>query len=63
MEMKKVAFTILIAAASISAAVAANGSPVSAPAPAPTSDAITALPAVGSLVGATILSFFAICMH
>ncbi|CAL5379884.1 unnamed protein product [Camellia sinensis] len=58
MEMKKVACATLVAAASMSAALAAGS-----PAPAPTSDATAALPAVGSLIGASIVSFFAFYMH
>ncbi|KAL6495681.1 hypothetical protein OROGR_030244 [Orobanche gracilis] len=59
MDMKKIAYAALIVAASMSA-VAAVGE---APAPAPSNDAIAALPVIGSLVGASILSFFALCMH
>lgn len=61
MDMKKIAYAALIAAASVSA-VAATASHDEAPAPAPSS-AVAALPAVGSLVGASILSFFAFYMH
>ncbi|KAL7158145.1 hypothetical protein ABFS83_02G122300 [Erythranthe nasuta] len=61
MDMRKIAYAALIAAVSVSAVVAAE-SP--APAPGPTSDAaVAALPAVGSLVGASILSFLAFYMH
>ncbi|OIW07972.1 hypothetical protein TanjilG_20073 [Lupinus angustifolius] len=52
MEMKKVACAVLFAAASVSAVAAAE---VPAPAPGPNSSAN----AVGSFVGATILSFVA----
>ncbi|KAL3832932.1 hypothetical protein ACJIZ3_007668 [Penstemon smallii] len=64
MEMKKIACATIIAtvAATMSVAAAASG-PSQAPAPAPISDAIEALPAIGSLVGASILSFFALYMH
>ncbi|XP_009762446.1 arabinogalactan protein 23-like [Nicotiana sylvestris] len=62
MEMKKIACVTLIVAGSISAAMA-QLPPISAPAPAPTSDATAALPALGTLVGATFLSFFAYYMH
>ncbi|GMP41804.1 hypothetical protein ACSBR2_017420 [Camellia fascicularis] len=58
MEMKKIACAALVAAASMSAALAADS-----PAPAPTSDATAALPVVGSLIGASIVSFFAFYMH
>ena len=59
MEMKKIACAVLVAAASMSAAVAQ----IEAPAPAPASDATVALPAIGSLIGASILSVFALYMH
>ncbi|KAI3444993.1 hypothetical protein Pfo_001658 [Paulownia fortunei] len=62
MDMRKIAYAALIAAASMSA-VAATSAPTHAPAPAPSSDAIAALPAVGSFIGASILSFFALYMH
>ncbi|GFY92252.1 hypothetical protein Acr_08g0006480 [Actinidia rufa] len=56
MEMKKIAFaTFMAASASLSAAVAT----IEAQAPAPASDAATTLPTVGTLVGASLLSFFA----
>ncbi|RAL53901.1 hypothetical protein DM860_004372 [Cuscuta australis] len=71
MEMKKIACAAaLAAAASFSMALAdevAGGSPVptAAQAPSPISDAIvSAIPTVGSLVGASLLSFFAaVYMH
>ncbi|KAI3448909.1 hypothetical protein Pfo_005574 [Paulownia fortunei] len=64
MEMKKIACTALIAAAaSMSAAVATTIADAPTPTPVPISDAVVALPAVGSFVGATILSFFALYMH
>ncbi|KAM7474551.1 hypothetical protein LguiB_021794 [Lonicera macranthoides] len=59
MEMKKIACAALIAAASMSAALAQT----EAPAPAPASDATAALPALGSLVGASLLSVFALYMQ
>ncbi|PIN18772.1 hypothetical protein CDL12_08558 [Handroanthus impetiginosus] len=62
MDMRKIAYAALIAAASMSA-VATAGVHTDAPAPAPSNDAITALPVVGSLVGASVLSFFALYMH
>lgn len=57
MEMKKFVCAALVAAASVSAVMAHE-----APAPAP-SAATAALPAIGSLVGASLLSFFAYYMH
>ncbi|XP_057512417.1 arabinogalactan protein 23-like [Actinidia eriantha] len=60
MEMKKIAFAALVAAvASMSAAMGATDSP----APAPASDATASLPTVGTLVGASLLSFFTYYMH
>ncbi|GAU33399.1 hypothetical protein TSUD_20920 [Trifolium subterraneum] len=58
MAMKKVTFAVLFAAASMSAVMAEVS--VSAPAPGPgaASDASTTV--VGSLVGASLLSFFAL---
>ncbi|XP_038724168.1 arabinogalactan protein 23-like [Tripterygium wilfordii] len=60
MEMKKVACAVLFAAASISA-VAASESPAAAPAP--HNAASVSLPAVGSLVGASLVSFVAYYLH
>nr|XP_016465643.1 PREDICTED: arabinogalactan peptide 23-like [Nicotiana tabacum] len=60
--MKKITCAALVAAASMSAAMA-QMSPSDAPAPSPTSDAAVALPAVGTLIGATLLSFFAYYMY
>ncbi|CAD6339463.1 unnamed protein product [Miscanthus lutarioriparius] len=54
MEMKKVACAVLVAAASATVALAAE-----APAPAPTSASSAAFPAVGAVLGASVLSFFA----
>ncbi|KAM7470306.1 hypothetical protein LguiA_008489 [Lonicera macranthoides] len=59
MEMKKIACAALVAAASMSAVLAQT----EAPAPAPASDATAALPALGSLVGASLLSIVALYMH
>ncbi|ESW34249.1 hypothetical protein PHAVU_001G137100 [Phaseolus vulgaris] len=56
MDMKKVTCAILIAAASMSAVVAAT----EVPAPAPGPDSGATVPLVGSLVGASVLSFFAL---
>ncbi|CAJ1978634.1 unnamed protein product [Sphenostylis stenocarpa] len=57
-EAKKVTCAVLIAAASVSTAVATVE--VAAPAPGPSSGASAALPLVGSLVGASVFSFFAL---
>uniref|UniRef100_A0A804R460 Pollen-specific arabinogalacta protein BAN102 n=2 Tax=Zea mays TaxID=4577 RepID=A0A804R460_MAIZE len=54
MEMKKVACAVLAAAASATVVLAAE-----APAPAPTSASSAAFPAVGAVLGASVLSFFA----
>ncbi|KAM7474562.1 hypothetical protein LguiB_021805 [Lonicera macranthoides] len=59
MEMKKIACAALMAAASMSTVLAQT----EAPAPAPASDATAALPALGSLVGASLLSVVALYMH
>ncbi|XP_028123994.1 arabinogalactan protein 23-like [Camellia sinensis] len=58
MDMKKVTCAVLVAAATVSSAMA-----VEAPAQAPTSGAQAALPAVGALVGASLVSFFAFFLH
>ena len=58
MEMKKVACAVLVAAASATVALAAD-----APAPAPTSASSAAFPAVGAVIGASVLSFFACCLQ
>ncbi|CAL0310574.1 unnamed protein product [Lupinus luteus] len=58
MEMKKVFCAVVIAAASMTAVMAATEVPASAPAP--SSGASATLPLVGSLVGASVLSFFAL---
>ncbi|RDX94896.1 hypothetical protein CR513_22660, partial [Mucuna pruriens] len=57
MDMKKVTCVVLIAAASV---VAVAATEVPAAAPGPSSGASTALPLVGSFVGASVLSFFAL---
>ncbi|KAJ8459139.1 hypothetical protein OPV22_032065 [Ensete ventricosum] len=54
MEMKKIACAVLVAAASATAAFAAE-----APAPSPASDSFAVAPAVGAVLGASLLSFFA----
>ncbi|RZB47911.1 hypothetical protein D0Y65_051463 [Glycine soja] len=58
MDMKKITCALLIAATSVSAAVAATEVPASAPGPGPSSGA--SAPLVGSLIGASVLSFFAL---
>ncbi|KAG8391269.1 hypothetical protein BUALT_Bualt01G0170500 [Buddleja alternifolia] len=58
MDMRKIACAALIAAASISTVAATSHAPTMAPAPGPASDAVAALPAVGSLiVGGASLAF------
>ena len=61
MEMKKIACAIIFAAASVSAVVAQEAT--QAPAPAPASAAIATLPTLGSLVGASLVSFVAYYLH
>ncbi|PON81345.1 Arabinogalactan peptide [Trema orientale] len=62
MEMKKIACALIFAAASVSAVVAAHEA-TAAPAPSPTSAATASLPALGSLVGASLVSFVAYYLH
>ncbi|TKW21206.1 hypothetical protein SEVIR_4G176200v4 [Setaria viridis] len=52
--MKKIACAVLVAASAATVALAAE-----APAPAPTSASSAAFPAVGAVLGASVLSFFA----
>ncbi|KAJ8485009.1 hypothetical protein OPV22_017494 [Ensete ventricosum] len=54
MEMRKVACAVLVAAASATGALAAE-----APAPGPASSSFAVTPAVGAVIGASVLSFFA----
>ncbi|CDP07754.1 unnamed protein product [Coffea canephora] len=61
MEMKNIACAVLVAAASMSAVLAESQAP--APAPAAANNAYAALPAVGTIVGASLVSFFAYYMH
>lgn len=56
MDMKRISCAVIVAAATVSAAMAAE---VPAPAPAPTSGAADTLPVIGSLIGASVVSFFA----
>lgn len=60
MDMKKVSCALIIAAASMSAAMASVEVPASAPGPAAAGESSGAVPLVGSLIGASILSFFAL---
>ena len=57
MDMKKIACAVLVAAASMSAVLASDD--MYAPAPAPAHNAAASLPVAGSLIGASVLSFFA----
>ncbi|OMO63159.1 arabinogalactan peptide 23-like protein [Corchorus capsularis] len=57
MDMKKISCAVIVAAASMSAALAAGDAPAAAPGPA--SDAASALPVIGSVVGASLVSFLA----
>jgi hypothetical protein len=62
MGIKKISCAVVIAAAaSMSAAMAFTEVP--APAPGPSSGATATLPLVGSLVGASLLSFFTYYLH
>ncbi|KAJ8504264.1 hypothetical protein OPV22_005150 [Ensete ventricosum] len=58
MEMGKFACAVLVAAASATAALAAD-----APAPGPASASFAVTPAVGAVIGASVLSFFAFYLH
>lgn len=63
--MKKIACALLIVVVSMSA-ILATESPIESPAGAPTvatSNGIVAFPAIGTMVGASLLSFFAYYMH
>lgn len=63
MEMKKIACAVIFAAASVSA-VMAQGEASLAPAPGPASGASAgSVPVLGSLVGASLVSFVAYCLH
>lgn len=63
MEMKKFAYAVLFAAATISVVVAADESLSPAAAPGPSSAASAALPALESLVGASLVSFVAYLLN
>ncbi|WOL12064.1 arabinogalactan protein 23-like [Canna indica] len=58
MEMRKIACAVLVAAASATAAMAAE-----APAPGPASGSFAVTPAVGAVIGASVVSFFAFYLH
>lgn len=60
--MKKIICSVLIGAASMSAAMA-QLSPSEAPTPLPTSDVAAALPSIGTMIGATLLSFYSYYIH
>lgn len=57
MDMKKISCAVLIAAASMTAVLASTDT--LSPAPGPSSGSIETLPAAGTLVGASVLSFLA----
>lgn len=63
--MKKIACAVLVAAASLSAVMATVvESPVESPAAGPTvNNGNAAFPAIGTIVGASLLSFLANFMH
>ncbi|CAL9083490.1 unnamed protein product [Musa textilis] len=54
MEMRKIACAIFVAAATATTALAAE-----APAPGPASDSFAVVPALGAVLGASVVSFFA----
>ncbi|KAJ8491124.1 hypothetical protein OPV22_012845 [Ensete ventricosum] len=58
--MRKIACAVLVAAAAATTALA-NEAPAAAPGPASASFAAT--PAVGAVIGASVLSFFAFYLH
>ncbi|CAL9768186.1 unnamed protein product [Musa acuminata subsp. burmannicoides] len=60
MEMRKIACAVLVAAAAATTALATEA-PAAAPGPASASFAAT--PAVGAVIGASVLSFFAFYLH
>lgn len=66
MEMKKIACAVLFAAASVSAVMASEGhahAPAEAPSGGAPNDASASLPVLGSVVGASIVSFIAYYMQ
>ncbi|THU48979.1 hypothetical protein C4D60_Mb06t04720 [Musa balbisiana] len=58
MEMGKIACAVLVAAVSATTALAAE-----APAPGPASASFAVAPAVGAVIGASLLSLFAFCLQ
>ena len=59
MDMKKISFAVTVAAASMSAVMASTDAPAAAPGPNSASSAASStLPVLGSLVGASLVSFF-----
>ncbi|CAL9039470.1 unnamed protein product [Musa banksii] len=60
MEMRKIACAVLVAAAAATTALATEA-PAAAPGPA--SASFAAIPAVGAVIGASVLSFFAFYLH
>uniref|UniRef100_A0A2N9IKS8 Uncharacterized protein n=1 Tax=Fagus sylvatica TaxID=28930 RepID=A0A2N9IKS8_FAGSY len=63
MEMKKIACAVLFAAASMSAVLADHHDYSPAPAPGPSSTSGASTTVVGSLVGASLVSFVAYFLH
>ena len=66
MEIKKIACAVLLTAASVSAVMAYEGhaqAPAEGRAAGAPNDASASLPVLGSLVGASIVSFIAYYMH
>ncbi|KAJ7947533.1 Arabinogalactan peptide 23 [Quillaja saponaria] len=66
MDMKKISCAVLVIAASMTASMASAEAPAPSFAGAPesaTSASAMALPMVGSLVGASLLSFFTLYLH
>ncbi|XVE61198.1 hypothetical protein DITRI_Ditri06bG0020400 [Diplodiscus trichospermus] len=62
MDMKKISCAVIVAAASMSAVMASTDAPAAAPGPA-SSAASSTFPVLGSLVGASLVSFFAYYMQ
>ncbi|MCL7045744.1 hypothetical protein MKW94_009072 [Papaver nudicaule] len=62
MDMKKISCAILLAAAASMNAALVGATDASALAPGPINGAAVAMPIVGSLVGASLVSFFALYM-
>ncbi|KAI3982286.1 hypothetical protein MKX01_037819 [Papaver californicum] len=62
MDMKKISCVVLLVVATSMNAALVGATNVQAPAPAPISGVAVAMPVVGSLVGASLVSFFAFYM-